>query len=325
MDILVPTKKKNIVMDASLATALTGCERMADLRHNHRFVSINGKSNSLEVGSLVHKVLEYFYKAMVQGHSRVSAIDHALVAGKQFIAGCQYCTEFLPFQKNENGVYVMIDKPQCGHQVDEFPGLQNTPRENDKYDIGWQWAMETCEQYFDYYKNDSWRTKEVEMVKGEVLYEDDEIRILWKAKLDWIGETDIGILPMDHKTSKQRRDKLKLNHQFIGQCLLTGSRQVIINEIGFQTSLKPNEKFTRPRVSYTADNLLEWQSETLPTIAYKLLSCAETGFWPPNYNSCDTKYGKCTYIGICEADRHMREEELRLHFKVGPEWNPTND
>jgi hypothetical protein len=56
------------------------------------------------------------------------------------------------------------------------------------------------------YRNDYWVPLEVEVVKARILYEDEEIRILWKAKLDVIFDTNQGIYPCDHKTSKQRRD-----------------------------------------------------------------------------------------------------------------------
>ena len=38
------------------------------------------------------------------------------------------------------------------------------------------------------------------------------------------------------------------------------------------------------------------------------------------------KYGNCAfYEDICQANPSMREENLKLHFYVGPVWNPTNE
>lgn len=316
-EILIP--KKNLIIDASVLSSLMSCGTFTDLRYNHNFVSLDGKSNSLEVGSLVHKILEVYRKGLINRLRRQDAIDTAFLAGEMYIRGCQFCTDFVSYHE--------YPKPQCGHQIDEYPGLQNTPQESTSSPnkIGWKWALETVQQYFDYYKNDSWVTLEAEVTKGEVLYEDEDIRILWKAKLDWVVDTNQGIYPVDTKTMKQRRDSVSLNNQFIGQCLIMKTRNIFIDKIGFQTSLEPKDKFSRPAVSYTADRLLEWQSVTLPFWGKMYQMYQETGYWPQNFTHCENKYGMCQFKSVCEADRGMREEELKLHFKIGKIWEPMED
>lgn len=337
--------KKNIILDATLLSSLMSCGRMTDLRFNHNLQSIKGKSNSLEAGSIVHKGLEIAYRLIMHGHARNNAYATGLVAAQLYADGCPYCTNFTPTTPTceQHGVMVAdtelgnswhcavcnakeesVLKPKCGHAVEEYPGVQNTPQQSEGYLVGVDWCITTLEQYFEYYKNDHWVTLGVETVEGKVLYEDDEIRILWKAKLDWKVDTNQGIYAVDHKTSKQRRQKVKLNNQFMGQCLVTGTRSMMINEIGFQKTLKPSEKFLRPMMSYTSDALLEWQGTTLPYWAYKLLEYQETEYYPPNLTHCENKYGNCPFIDACEADPQMRETELRMKFIAGPAWNPAN-
>lgn len=310
----VLVKKKNVIMDATLLSSLMSCARFHDIRFNHRLVSTRGKSNSLEVGGLIHKILEVYYRHLINGFPRATAMGNALIAGQLFITGCPYCAD----GTNE--------APACKHEAAEYPGLTNTPEFNDKYVVGWRFALETCQQYFDFYKNDSFIPLSTEQVKGEVVYEDDEIRILWKAKFDLIIDTNqIGIVSMDHKTFKQRRDKTKLSNQFIGHCILLKSRNVIVNKIGLQTTLKDiSERLTREVVSYSADHLLEWQSEILPYYAYKYIQFTESGYWPPDYTHCDTMYGPCPYKTVCESDRSMREEVLQAEFVKAPVWDPRN-
>ena len=311
MDVLIP--KKNIIMDATLLSSLMSCGRLHDLRYNHNFVSLKGKSNSLEIGSLIHKVLEVYYKHMVNGFKREVAIGQSLIAGQLYIDGCPHCADTTNLT------------PACKHEVGEYPGMFNTAQENDGYKTGWTWALKTCEAYFERYKNDSWIPLAVEWVKGEVLYQDDEIRILWKAKFDLTVDTNqIGICSVDHKTFKQRRDKNTLSNQFIGQCLLLKSRNVIVNKIGLQTTLKIDERLTREVVSFSADRLIEWQQEILPYYAYKYIQYSESEYWPPDYTHCDTMYGPCAYKQVCEADRGMREEVLRLNYVQAPVWDPRN-
>ena len=311
-DIIIPPKK-NIILDATSLSSLMSCARYHDMRFNVRMVSAKGKSNSLEIGSLIHKVLEVYYKHKINGFNHSVSIGAGLTAGQLYITGCPYCADG------------MNDNPSCNHEAGEYPGMQNTPENNEKFTVGWKFALDTCEQYFDFYKNDAFIPLSAEQVKGEVLYEDDEIRVLWKAKFDLIEDTNqIGIVSMDHKTFKQRRDKSSLSNQFMGQCLLLKSRNVIVNKIGLQTTLKINERLTREVVSFSSDRLLEWQSETLPYQAYRYVEYMESGYWPPDYTHCDNMFGACMYKGVCESDRGMREEELRLNFIKAPVWDPTN-
>lgn len=329
-DILIP--KKNVIMDATSLSSLMSCGRYHDIRFNHCLVSTKGRSNSLEVGSLIHKVFEVFYQAQIDGHNRATSIGMALSAGQMFVLGCPHCAGFVPTHQimgpdEETHVCneLCVAKPSCKHEVDEYPGMTNTPEQSAGFVVGWRFALQTCEQYFDFYKNDAFIPLASEQVKGEVLYEDDEIRVLWKAKFDLIIDTNqIGIVSMDHKSFKQRRDKSTLSNQFTGQCLLLKSRNVIVNKIGLQTTLKIDERLTREVVSFSSARLVEWQSEILPYYAYKYIQYAESGYWPPNYTSCDSMYGPCVYKQVCEADQGMREEVLRNNYTLAPVWDPQN-
>lgn len=331
---LLAQPKKNIVLDATTLTTLMSCARLADFRFNYHFQSIDGKSNSIECGSITHKILEVYYRERIKGFNHANAVGAALAAGNMYIQGCKYCTDFEPQQSicpNCTGKACpeccngsILTKPECNHQPNEYPGVKNTPADSTTRPkrTGYRWVLETCEQYFDFYQVDRWVPLFVEEVKGKVLYEDDDIRILWKAKLDLGVDTNNGIYPVDHKTMQQNRSQLSLNNQFIGQCLLMESRTVIINKIGFQISLKPAEKFTRAVISYSADRLLEWQSEILPYWANFLVHCQETGYYPPNFTHCDGKFGWCQFAkDICQADKNMREEELKKGFIVGEPWD----
>ncbi len=309
--------KKNLILDATILTALMACPRRMDFTFNRNFHAIEGKSNSLECGSIFHKFAEVYYGSIINGIKREQSVGFGLAAAELYVQGCKGCMDFTPTKE--------IPKPPCGHKPHEYPGVKNTPKDSAEYKVGWQYVLDTCDEYARYYANDSWVPLEVEVVKGEVLYEDDEIRILWKAKLDLVMDTNQGIFPVDSKTMKQRRDTLSLNNQFIGQCIIMRTRNIFINKVGWQKTLKPAEKFLRPTISYSAARLLEWQSETLPFHAKELLMYAEMGHFPPRFPNCEGKYGNCPFVKVCESDPGMREEELKLHFVVGPTWNPTNE
>jgi len=312
MDIITPPKK-NVIFDATLLSSLAGCGRFVDLRFNHNFIQLGGKSNSLECGSLAHKILEVYYDHQIKGFPRATCIGQALTAGRLFINGCPSCADG------------MNPKPECGHEAGAYPGVSNTPELSEGHKTGWSFVLQTMEQYFEFYKNDAFIPLASEQVRGDVVYEDDEIRVMWKAKFDLIIDTNqIGIVSMDHKTFKQRREKSKLSNQFLGHCFLLKSRNVIVNKIGWQTSLKLADRLTREVVSYSADVIQEWQSEIVPYYAYKLLQYSESEYWPPNFTKCDSIYGSCAFKQVCESDRGMREEVLRNNFMIGPVWDPSN-
>jgi hypothetical protein len=344
-EILVP--KKNVIMDATLLSSLMSCARFHDIRHNHRLISTKGKSNSLEVGSLVHKVLEVYYRHKIKGFPRATAIGNALTAGQLYVLGCPHCTGFTDTECgvcSGTGKIVKPDdtmilshvpcsfckgtgkiSPSCNHDVDEYPGMQNTPENSEGFTVGWRFALQTCEQYFEFYKNDAFIPLAAEDVRGEIIYEDDEIRVLWKAKFDLIVDTNqIGIVSMDHKTFKQRREKSTLSNQFTGHCVLLKTRNVLVNKIGLQSTVKIAERLTREVVPYTADRLFEWQGEIVPYYAYKYIQFSESGYWPPNYTHCDNMFGACPYKQVCEANPDMREEILRNEYILTPVWDPKN-
>lgn len=313
---------KNIVLDATLLTNIMKCGRYTELKHDKCFQPISGKSNSLEVGSIIHKFMEVYYRSQMKGISKSQAFGFGISAAELYIQGCKECTGFNRPEAGPDGI--IITKPTCGHQPDEYPGLQNTPPESEGYAIGWKYALDTCDQYHKFYQSDFWVTVDVECVRSKILYEDDEIRILWKSKLDWIVDTNQGIYPADHKTMKQNSDTLSLNNQFMGQCRMLDTRNVFINKIGLQKTLKSEDKFKRVSISYSAARLMEWQSYILPYWAKQLAAYNEQGHFPPNFNSCKGQYGKCEFCKVCESDPDMREGELRNNFYVGQPWNPQN-
>jgi hypothetical protein len=254
---------------------------------------------------LVHTILEHFNKSIISGLSRNDAILNGFKAGKEYITGYSDYNKFV------------LDK--------EHHGLENTPEENEKSRTGWRFVIKTMEEYFDYYRNDSFPVIAAEEVRGEEIYRDDEMRIIWKAKFDVIIDTPHGFMSKDYKTMKQRRETISLNNQFMGQCVLTKSRQVIIDKIGFQTSLKPEEKFTRSMIPYSVDRLTEWTQEVVPHYARMLVAFNEAGYFPPNFTHCENKYGFCNFREICETDRLMREEALAINFNEIRKWDITND
>lgn len=292
-ELLIP--KKNVIFDATVLTALMNCETYLNYRHNMNLIPITGKGNPLDAGSLVHLILQEYNRALIAGSKRQDAIVIGMDAGNKF-----YTTE-----------------------------STNIPLENVKSErgylkeVGYNYIVSTMEQYFERWKNSHWTPIEAERVVGHVIYEDDEIRILYKAKIDLMIDTyQDGICPVDYKTMKQKRDAISLNNQFRGQAILTKARTVYIEKIGWQSSLKPEEKFTRQPMSFSAAILAE-QIQTIVYYAKTLIALQESQYYPQRFTFCD-KFGGCIFRNICQTDPNMRQNAINQHFITGPDWDPSN-
>lgn len=285
---ILPTPKHNIILDSQVLSSLMSCGAMTDYTFNQDLQANGGKSVSLEMGSIVHAYFEFKHKALLAGLNKSQAIAQGMTAA-------------MAYAKNPDEV-------------------KNSTSEDKAL------AIDSCLKYEEFYKNDSWETVEVERVRSRQIFEDDKIRIIWKAKFDWIVNTfQVRGVGVDHKTMKQRRDTINLNNQFTGQCILTDQRFMIVNKIGFQKSLPLDQRFTRAVINYSDARLKEWSQEIVPYWAYKLVEYAETKFWPRNYTHCENKYGFCRFKEVCEANPNMREEIIKLNFYKGKKWDIGNE
>lgn len=283
--------KKSIILDSQILSSWMSCKRLTDFRFNHNLVPIAGKGKALEMGSLAHHILMIYFKSLRDKHSKAEGIEQAFISANKYIVG----------DINNEVIY---------------PGVKLEQEDIDT-------VLKTMREYFIHYQNEYWIPIEVEKVKGVVVYEDDEIQVLWKTKFDLLTDTNQGIYPVDHKTMSRRSDALSLNNQFMGQCVNAGTNAVIINKIGWQKTLKPVEKFTRQVISYSNDRLSEWK-QLVGFYAKEIVDFNEMQFFPPNFTHCDKFFG-CAFKMVCEADRNMRQEELKLHFKVGEAWEPVDE
>jgi hypothetical protein len=295
---------KRVILDATTLTKLQVCDEYYNLTTNLNLIPIGGKGRGLEGGSLMHEMLATYYRL----HNTFNLQDRlqaAVLTGQTFITGCEVC----------------ISGTKCPIHTDHpFTGLESLTVE-EAHDV-----IANFHQYHERWKNDSWSTVSVEHVKGKVIYEDDELSLLWKAKIDWEVDNLEGIFSVDHKTASRRENTLSLHNQFIGQSILTEQNKVFINKIGTQKSLKAEEKFERVAVNYTKSRQVEWINEAAGW-AYDLISLVESGVYKHRMSSCQSsKYGPCRFHEVCEAEPNDRVRIINEKFKVNDKpWDVLND
>lgn len=280
--------KKNVIFDSQILSSIMACERLTNFTFQLHLRRKDGKPVAMEKGSLIHEILKVYYRSKIKGLGILEARQIAMRAGEQYVI-------------NE---------------------IKNVSSE----DV--QQVLDTMGQYFTFYQNEYWTPIEVEKVRQEIVYEDDEVRVLWKSKLDLLVDTNQGIYPVDHKSFSRRADTLSLNNQFMGQCVVAKSNGIIIDKIGLykldaKQAKTPAEKFLRPLISYSDDRLAEWK-QLVGYYAKYWVSLTDINFYPPRFSYCD-KYRGCSFKDICSSNQNMREEELNRFYEIGEPWTPVDD
>ena len=174
-------------------------------------------------------------------------------------------------------------------------------------------------EYCNYYERDQWNPLAVEEVGSKILYEDEFYKFIYNFKIDLVAERGTIIAPFDHKTSRRRSEPSSLSNQFIGYCYGLGLNNIVINKIGFQKSLSPQQRFNRFILTIDDARIQEWIENTTQWCA-RILESQENNSWPMNLTSCD-KYSGCIYSSLCESDPESRIYKIERDFKVEQPWD----
>lgn len=177
-------------------------------------------------------------------------------------------------------------------------------------------VIRVYQEYTTYYANDGWdNILFTEKVASKVMYEDDEIVIVYEGKIDLgIALSNYPIMIVDHKTEKRKNPASDMTNQFMGYCWLLDTQNIIINRIGMQTTVKPADKFIREVLSYSKARLEEWKNNSIFWIK-QAIQYIEHDIYPMNLTSCD-KYSGCTYRSVCKCSPEDRDLQLQKLFQI---------
>lgn len=117
-------------------------------------------------------------------------------------------------------------------------------------------------------------------------------------------------------------EEFEMSPQMMGYCrvasLLTG-RKVHGVRINALCTLKTTQKFARQIIPYSQERLDAWERQIAKT--YRSLERAyETDTWVKRY-ACTRRYGKCQFFDVCALPDALQNMALEQDFSVNP-WNP---
>ena len=205
-------EKKIFVVDSQKLNSIQACM----LKFKYAFLDNHEPDKvpeAFEKGGLMHDGLEFYYKArQVKYKWDENHITHADVVS--------------------NAIDHMRKK-----------ALDMNTDVEDLEDI-----IRVFQEYCTHTHDDGWNDIiSIEKIASKVIYEDVDQVLMYEGKIDLIIGLKMSGLsvatPIDHKTYSRRYPISDMNNQFLGYCWLLDSNYIMINRIGFQTTLKPQEKF----------------------------------------------------------------------------------
>lgn len=184
-------------------------------------------------------------------------------------------------------------------------------------------VMSIIEEYFNYRKDESWIPLAVETTFSQILYDSDDLQVLYEGRIDLIVENSQNLrFPVDHKSVSMRTQQTELQNQFMGYCWATGCKTFVVNEIGLhKTKMKSDERFQRLVLSYNEALIQEWVWSSVATIKQWVQSM-EASVYHPNFSQCQRRFGSCDFVRVCAAEPDFRAEVIKREFNVREEWDP---
>lgn len=277
--------KTIVALDSTKLNVLQLCPRKFNWVFNESQTPVE-KASHLERGDLIHQMLKEYY-ILRKARSRWAQHHHT---HEDIIKICK-----------KVGEHHAVTQQLNVEEVDE--------------------TMFQFTEYCRYYEYDGWDTiVAVEQVGSKIIYEDDDICIVYEIKPDLILQLQGGmILPVDHKTAKQRKEPSGLSNQFMSYPYMLTCNNIVINKIGFQKTLPPKDRFQRYTISFPDDVLIEWKDNAVWWIK-QLLMFYHEGYWPANYTSCD-KWAGCSFAPVCIKEPIAREFKLKQLFEIATPWD----
>jgi len=273
--------KLNIVLDATMLDTFQVCPEKFNLRFNKNKVT-PVKATALDRGSLVHTGFEHYYTSLMKGMSFEESLEKMTAAIRLA------------------GVESDLDPSIC------------------------QRTLDVLTENVTYYKNTdlSYQIKAVEHPFAYELFEDEVLKIIMIGKIDLLVDTESYVnLPIDHKSYDREYPTMRMTNQFRNYVYATNSQILLVNKVGFQTSLTAEKKYKRVPLSYDQLCLEQWKQNVIKWV-YIYIDCVANDSWPLNETSCNKFNRLCEYYDVCDASGwESKLYKLETQFKTDTPWD----
>lgn len=288
------SNKANIILDASKIDLFETCPARYNMRHNLN-KGTKGKAEALDKGSLAHEGMEVYFKLLAEGKKFADRMQATIMK----IRECSADPTNSDLDPDDVNILISAVEQSCDY---------------------WRSEDENCIEVLS-----------VEAPFAYVLFEDEFVRIIISGKIDLlcnfhgIGRSSSYVnLPLDHKTFSRDSMVLRKSNQFINYCAAVGSNYLIVNRIGLQKTVKPEEKFKRLPMSYDPVYIQDWKDNLTKMIINEYLTCVTEKHWPEKPTSCYKFNRLCEYYDVCDSSG----QEAKLHklsdYAEVDVWDVTN-
>lgn len=275
--------KINIAFSASSLNTFQICPARYNYSSNlNKSLPVSSKPLALDFGGLGHVGMEGYFNSLAQGIHFNDAVQNGIMSINSFASNPDFSN-------------IDIDK--------ELPPIIEAMSQSCEF---WRHEDETfeilgVEEPFDY-----------------ILFEDDFLRIIISGKIDLrvnkpatrAGEVAYKNLPFDHKFLARNSIISRLDNQFINYCIPTESNYLIVNVVGKQKSLKPEEKFKRVPLSYDPLYIENWKKNTIDDILITYLSYVKENVWPMKPSQINCNY--CDFYNVCDVSGDEKDKLWKL-------------
>lgn len=285
------------LLSANKLNIIDSCWELYNLNYNKRWAPKDNDA-PLDNGTVVHAVLGYFYRQKMAGRLRRSLEEFGIVLDE----ACNVA------RRTGADLSISVD------EIDE--------------------AIKAARESLLFHKMDGMEVHAVEQPFTKVLYEtrDQEVdgakvhgvRILWEGRVDLVATLPNQPLSVwDHKSESRRSNPSRLDNQFEGSAWAFAVDTVVVNKVGFQSSVKPEEKFRRVFLEYNNREILEeWRLDAIKSALAAIERHRREAFgkpdWPRNRTSCN-KFSGCRFRPVCGAIPAVREVKLQTWYRIRPE------